>query len=109
MKRRHVKDLPAKTESAEFGGGRRRGGYTREDIARVLCSRAGCGRQAHASWAACCDGNVLRPLCAECDVELNWRALEWMGDPDREAKIVAYANRMEAEAGRRLDVSFLVR
>jgi hypothetical protein len=74
-KRRHNKDLPVKLNPAEFGGGRRRGYYTQAEIEQLLCCRAGCGRFAIASWGACCDGNVQRPFCPECDLELNWQCL----------------------------------
>jgi len=106
-KRRHNKDLPRKTDPAEFGGGRRRGYYTLAEIMSVLCSVAGCGRAGYATWGGCADDNVQRPFCAEHDIALNWQVLVWTGDPDREEKITRYANRVEAQllerAGRRLD------
>lgn len=98
----------ATTERAAFGGGRRKP-YTAAGIRRLPCSRAGCTRQAHAQWSACADGNLQRPLCAECDVDLNRQALCWWGDPDWKRKIVAYANRVQDDAGRPLDLPWLER
>lgn len=102
-KRRHNKDLPLKLDAAEFGGGRRRGYYTQAEIEQRMCAVAGCGRFAFATWGGCADDNVLRPFCAECDIELNWLVLEWSGDPDREAKIIAYVNGVERRLGRPID------
>lgn len=103
-KRRHNKDLPRKVEPAEFGGGRRRGFYTVGDLARLqlLCARAGCARVALFTWSACADANWLRPLCPECDVEMNDMVLRWMGDPDRTEKMRAYRAEMERRIGDRL-------
>lgn len=96
------------TDRAAFGGGRRKP-YTGAGIRRLPCSRAGCTRRAHAQWSGCADGNLQRPLCAECDVHLNWLVLQWWGDPDAETKIVAYANDVEADVGRPLDLPWLDR
>ena len=105
-KKRHNKDLPRKTDPAEFGGGRRRGYYSVADMARLemLCSRAGCDRVAVHTWAACADGNTLRPACPECDYLMNAQVLAWWGDPDIDAKLAAYRARVEAEIGRPLEV-----
>lgn len=105
-KRRHNKDLSPKTDPAEFGGGRRRGYYSVADMQRMqlLCSRAGCGRVAVHTWAACADGNVLRPACPECDFLMNAIVLDWWGDPDITEKLGAYRRRVEAEIGRPIDV-----
>lgn len=108
-RRRDNKDLPLKTRPEEFGGGRYKGFYMQYEVRQRMCSRAGCDRPGYAAWSACCDDNIQRPLCAECDVELNYKALLWHGDPDAEAKITAYANRVEAEVGHALDLSWLER
>lgn len=102
-------ELPLKVDPARFGGGKRRGIYTRGELADRLCSRAGCGRRAHATWAGCADSNVLRPLCAECDIELNRLAQQWWGDPAWEQVIVRYANEVADEVDRSLDVPWLYR
>lgn len=93
-----------KTDPLQFGGGRAPGRppYSSEGIKRLLCARAGCGRRAHAHWGACADGNVQRPLCPECDFELNARVLTWFGDPDAESKLTEYRERLEDDAGRPL-------
>lgn len=94
-----------KTDPLQFGGGRAPylPDYSARGITRLLCARAGCGRQAHATWGACADANWRRPLCPECDFELNARVLTWFGDPDAEAKLIAYRERLEAEIGRSLE------
>lgn len=90
-----------KVRPAEFGGGRTRTRppYSAAGIRRLMCCRAGCDRPAYATWGACADDNMQRPLCAECDVELNWMALEWMGDPDLIEKMRAYEARVEETVG----------
>lgn len=107
MRRRDNKELPRKTDPAAYGGGKTRGVYTKTQIADRLCSRAGCGRPGHSSWAGCADGHVQRPLCAECDIELNRIVQEWWGDPEWEQKIVAYANGVQADLDRWLDIPWL--
>lgn len=101
-------DLPRKTDPAEFGGGRARGRYSQGEVERLMCSHAGCGRRASSTWGGCADGNILRPLCAECDIDMNRIVEEWSGDRHWESKLVAYANRVADEIGRRPDVPWLV-
>jgi hypothetical protein len=96
-------DLPAKTDPSQFGGGRSRRVYLNDEIGQYLCSRAGCNRQAHASWGGCADNNIARPLCAECDVLLNYLALLWWGDPETPAKMAQYAASVEEDIGRKLE------
>lgn len=93
-----------KTRREEFGGGRERWRppYSAGGIRRLTCSRAGCGRKAYATWGACADDNVQRPLCAECDVEVNRIVLDWMGDPDAIEKMAAYVAQVEKTVGRPL-------
>ena len=62
--------------------------YTEAGVRRLPCVR--CREPARFQWNACSDGNLWRPLCLACDVELNRWVLEWMGDPDAEAKAKAY-------------------
>lgn len=92
----------------EFGGGRPRNAepYSADGIRRLMCSRRGCGRRAYATWGACADDNVQRPLCAECDVELNELALRWIGDPDVDEKMAAYRQRVREAIGGPLDTDF---
>lgn len=70
--------------------GRRRP-YTQAGIRRLLCFR--CGQKAEHQWSICADGNLQRPICQSCDVELNKLVLEWAGDPEADAKIAAYRER----------------
>lgn len=88
----------------EFGGGRPVGRppYTSAGIRRLMCSRAGCEREAYATWGACADENVQRPLCPECDVELNRMVLTWMGDPAWATKLEDYRLSVEERIGRGL-------
>lgn len=59
---------------------RRRKPYTQLGIRRLSCIR--CGGRAQFQWQVCSDGNNYRPLCAQCDVDLNRLVLEWMGHPN---------------------------
>lgn len=97
-----------KRQRDEFGGGRPHSAapYSADGIRRVLCSRRGCGRRAYATWGACADDNWQRPLCAECDVELNELALRWIGDPQVDEKIAAYSQRVREAIGGPLDTDF---
>lgn len=51
--------------------------YSEAGIKRLPCFR--CGGPAVHQWSACADGNLWRPLCVPCDVELNEMVLRWMG------------------------------
>lgn len=63
--------------------------YTEAGIGRVPCVR--CGSRARFQWQACADSRLYRPLCEDCDIDLNRVVLEWAGDPDAKAKIARYA------------------
>jgi hypothetical protein len=65
----------------------RREPYTEAGIRRVPCFR--CGARARHQWRACADG-LWRPLCLDCDIELNRLTLVWMAHPDRERLMAAY-------------------
>jgi hypothetical protein len=69
----------------------RRKPYTDIGIRRVPCFC--CGAPSETQWNICADGNVFRGLCLPCDVALNDAVLRFMGDPDRTAKIAAYARK----------------
>lgn len=62
--------------------------YTNMGVRRLPCFR--CGEPACAQWSICADGNVHRPICNECDIELNRIVLRWAGDPDAEEKVALY-------------------
>ena len=63
--------------------------YTELGLRRLPCHRCGAWPSV-SQWQACADGNVYRPLCRECDVELNELLLRWVGDPTGPAKMAAY-------------------
>lgn len=71
----------------------RRTPYTAIGIARMKCIR-GCGRQARYQWQICSDGNVYRPVCRECDVELNEMVMRWAFGDAREADLMAYREKV---------------
>lgn len=72
--------------------------YTERGLKRLTCSRKGCTRKAAAQWSACADGNIQRPLCSECDIDLNRLVLQWIGDPEWVAKISAYVASLKEKA-----------
>lgn len=62
--------------------------YTEKALRRMKCIR--CGERAFAQWNICADGNVYRPICASCDVELNTLVMRWAFGDARETDIAAY-------------------
>lgn len=68
--------------------------YTAEGIKRLKCVR--CGAQAWATWQACADDGLHRPICRACDIALNDLALKFMCDPHRAHKMAAYRAKVEA-------------
>lgn len=77
----------------------RRQPYTDAGVRRLPCFR--CGRPAMHQWSACADGNLWRPICLACDIELNRMVLAWMGfEPaDVERKMAAYIEARGRAAG----------
>lgn len=67
----------------------RRKPYTARGIARMQCIR--CENKAHASWQICADDGLHRPLCAECDIELNEMVMRWAFGKRRERDLKRYA------------------
>lgn len=67
--------------------------YTQIGIRRLKCIR--CGAPAVFQWQICADGNVYRPLCVACDIELNETVLKWAGDPDASSKMIGYKERVK--------------
>jgi hypothetical protein len=78
--------------------GRRRP-YTDAGVRRLKCVR--CPRRAHATWQICSDGNLHRPLCVECDIELNRMVLAWVKHPLAKQLGDAYEARQRAAEGQR--------
>jgi NAD-dependent SIR2 family protein deacetylase len=66
--------------------------YTEIGIRRLKCIR--CGKPAKYQWNACSDDNIWRPLCTECDIEINKLVLQFMGFPDWEEKIIKYSKKL---------------
>jgi hypothetical protein len=77
--------FPAESDHERHG---RRKPYTEIGIRRLPCFR--CGAAARFQWSICADGNIQRPLCAECDVALNNLVLRFMGDPEAASKVERY-------------------
>lgn len=73
----------------------RRTPYTQRGIRRLKCFRAGCDNQAATQWQICADDRVFRPVCLDCDVDLNRIVLEWAGFPDAREKLAAYREKLE--------------
>jgi hypothetical protein len=71
----------------------RRKPYSERGIRRLKCWRLGCENRAFQQWQICADGNVYRPVCWECDVEMNGLVLAFMGDPEAYTKMKRYAER----------------
>lgn len=66
--------------------------YTELGIRRLKCAR--CGGQARYQWQICADNRVFRPLCAQCDVDLNEMVMRWAFGGTREADIEAYRRKV---------------
>lgn len=62
--------------------------YTEIGIRRLKCFR--CEEKSFFQWQICSDGNIYRPLCKNCDIELNEMVLKWAGFPDWKEKINQY-------------------
>ena len=67
--------------------------YTEIGIRRLKCVR--CGAKAQFQWNICADGNVYRPICKQCDIELNAMVLKWAGFEDWKDKIDKYTEAMK--------------
>ena len=66
----------------------RRKPYTQTGIRRLKCIR--CGKQAEHTWQICSDQNLYRPICVECDIELNEMVLRWARFDDWQVKMDRY-------------------
>ena len=62
--------------------------YTIIGLRRMKCFR--CKNQANQQWQICSDDNVYRPLCVDCDIELNEMVLRWAKIKDWRAKMKRY-------------------
>lgn len=71
----------------------RRDPYTEDEIKKCNCFR--CGAPAKFQWQICSDKNLYRPICEECDIELNYLVLLFMKFGDAEGKIIDYMKRVK--------------
>ena len=62
--------------------------YTEIGIRRLKCFR--CENKAQFQWQICSDGNQFRPICLDCDVELNEMVLNFMVFKDWKEMIEKY-------------------
>lgn len=63
--------------------------YTDSGVKRMSCAR--CGDKASAQWNVCADKGKFRPICTDCDIELNALVLDWFGHPMKDELMNAYA------------------
>lgn len=68
---------------------RRERRYTESQLHKCKCFR--CGAPARFQWNICSDDNIWRPLCGQCDLDLNAMVLEWFGKNNWEVKLRKYA------------------
>ena len=62
--------------------------YTQIGIKRLKCFR--CNNKASFQWNICSDNNLFRPICLDCDIELNELVLKFMNFTDWKEKIEKY-------------------
>lgn len=74
--------------------------YTEKGIRRLKCFR--CGKPARTQWEICSDNNTYRPLCLQCDYELNKTVLEFMDFDDAEKKLETYKEYLEQVYGEKI-------
>ena len=67
--------------------------YTEIGIKRIPCFR--CGKPAAFQWQVCADNRLYRPICADCDIELNRLVLEWMNYPNVEIVLSLYESSVQ--------------
>lgn len=63
--------------------------YTEIGIKRLPCFRCG-NKPSRSQWQICADGNQYRPICRQCDIELNALVLKFMGDDRANEKMKEY-------------------
>lgn len=69
--------------------------YTAIGIRRVKCIR--CGAPAVHQWNICADGNNFRPVCLDCDIQLNIAVLNFMRHPWPGELIAPYVEQQRAK------------
>lgn len=73
--------------------------YTAIGIRRLTCFRATCNNRAATQWQICSDKRQYRPVCLECDIDLNRMVLEWAGFDNVEERIAQYRKELEDRYG----------
>ncbi len=64
--------------------------YTENGIKRVFCFR--CRKQeARHQWQICSDGHAYRPICRQCDIQLNRVVLKFMGFSNVDSLVQKYS------------------
>ncbi len=63
--------------------------FTPAQIKKMECCR--CRKPAEYQWSACADDNKWRPLCAQCDFDLNVMVMKWYGFRGWVGKVRKYA------------------
>lgn len=63
--------------------------FTEIGIKRMACVRCG-NKPSYSSWQICSDQRRHRPLCAQCDYDLQVLVLRWFGHPDTERLLEEY-------------------
>ncbi len=65
--------------------------YTERGISRVPCAR--CGKPSRQQWMVCALDKWLG-VCDQCDLDLNYAVLQFMGFPDAEEITIRYSAAM---------------
>ena len=73
----------------------RRKPYTVIGLSRMKCVR--CSNRARYQWQICADDRIFRPICAQCDIELNEMVMRWAWGNTREADLQAYRKKVNHE------------
>ena len=76
----------------KHGPGRRQP-YSAIGIRRLPCVR--CSKPAQTQWQICADNRLFRPLCLQCDIELNEMVMRWIWGNKREDDLRKYRTMKE--------------
>lgn len=71
--------------------------YTKLGLTRLNCIR--CGEPAKTQWQICADSNIYRPICLQCDFDLNVMVMHWAFGYTREEDILKYKVRLHSSVG----------
>jgi NAD-dependent SIR2 family protein deacetylase len=70
--------------------------YTEIGIRRLRCFRCRVKRPTQ-QWQICADGNQYRPICNDCDFELNKLVLDFFGFEDVDEMMSKYGDKLDKE------------